>query len=117
MYNIVILEESKPGGITIINQAVAQANFLMRLGMKINFSELSRIYKVDRRTIKKHVEGKVRKGKNKSKKSSFDQYREEIEDKLALRGVTIKGVHEYFIDKYGEFRTYSNFLKYVKKKN
>jgi len=115
LYNIVILEESGPGGITMINQAVAQANFLMRLGMKINFSELARIYKVDRRTIKKHVEGKIKKVKSRNKKSFFDQYREEIEDKLALKGVTIKGVHEYFIDKYGEFRTYSNFLKYVKK--
>jgi transposase len=88
----------------------------MRLGMKVNFSELSRIYKVDRRTIKSHVEGKVGKERTRNKKSYFDKYEEDIKTKLKIKGVTIKGVHEYFIDKYGEFGTYSNFLKYVRKR-
>ena len=41
----------------------------------------------------------------------------EIKEKLAINGVTINGVYQYFKDKYGDIGTYSNFNKYVKLKN
>lgn len=47
----------------------------------------------------------------------MDQYYIEIKEKLAINGVTINGVYQYFKDKYGDIGTYSNFNKYVKLKN
>lgn len=84
------------------------------LNIKPNFSELSRIYKVDRRTIKRYNEGYSRKNTKVIRKSKLDKFKEEIKEKLELPGITITGLYQY-LNKKEDIGTYSNFYKYIKK--
>lgn len=86
------------------------------LNIKPNFSELSRIYKVDRRTIKRYNEGYSRENTRVIRKSKLDKFKDEIKEKLELPGITITGLYQYFI-KEEDIGTYSNFYKYIKKYN
>lgn len=94
----------------------AHLNMIRAMKMKPNFSELARIYGIDRRTVKKYYEGYEGKPKNRNKPSKLDKYYDEIKSKLAIKGVTVKGVYEYLKSKDETIGTYSNFNKYVKKK-
>ena len=87
------------------------------LDIKPNYSELSRKYKVDRRTIKKYHLGYEGKPQNKNKTSKLDKYSEEIIQKINLTGATIKGTYKYFQNKYEKIGSYSNFKTYVRKHN
>ena len=93
-----------------------QLSILKAMNIKPNFSELAREYNLDRRTIKKYYDGYEGKSKTRNKGSKLDQYYNEIRDKLAINGVTVKGVYEYLKDKYNDIGTYSNFNKYIKTK-
>lgn len=86
------------------------------LNIKPNFSELSRIYKVDRRTIKRYNEGYSRENTRVIRKSKLDKFKDEIKEKLKLPGITITGLYQYF-SKEEDIGTYSNFYKYIKKYN
>lgn len=86
------------------------------LNIKPNFSELSRIYKVDRRTIKRYNEGYSRENIKVIRKSKLDKFKDEIKEKLELPGITITGLYQYF-SKEDDIGTYSNFYKYIKKYN
>lgn len=86
------------------------------LNIKPNFSELSRIYKVDRRTIKRYNEGYSRENTRVIRKSKLDKFKDEIKEKLELPGITITGLYQYF-NKEEDIGTYSNFYKYIKKYN
>ena len=86
---------------------------LKTLGLKVNYSELQRIYHIDRRTIKKYNNG-YEKPKERKKKSEISKIKEEIKEKLEIPGTTISGVYEYFKENY-KIGTYSNFYKYVQK--
>ena len=88
---------------------------LKTLKMKVNYSELARIYELDRRTIKKYHDGYDGKRKVIKKRSSLDKYKEEIKEKLSLPGATINATYQYFKNKYNDFGTYSKLYKYVKK--
>ncbi len=94
----------------------AHLNMIRAMKMKPNFSELARIYGIDRRTVKKYYEGYEGKPKSRNKPSKLDKYYDEIKSKLGIKGVTVKGVYEYFKSKDETIGTYSNFNKYVKKK-
>lgn len=94
----------------------AHLNMIRAMKMKPNFSELARIYGIDRRAVKKYYEGYEGKPKNRNKPSKLDKYYDEIKSKLAIKGVTVKGVYEYLKSKDETIGTYSNFNKYVKKK-
>ena len=86
------------------------------LNIKPNFSELSRIYKVDRRTIKRYNEGYSSKNTKVIRKSKLDKFKNEIKEKLELPGITITGLYQY-LNKKEDIGTYSNFYKYIKKCN
>ena len=86
------------------------------LNIKPNFSELSRIYKLDRRTIKRYNEGYSRENIKVIRKSKLDKIKDEIKEKLELPGITITGLYQYF-SKEEDIGTYSNFYKYIKKYN
>jgi transposase len=94
----------------------AHLNMIRAMKMKPNFSELARIYGMDRRTVKKYYEGYEGKPKSRNKPSKLDKYYDEIKSKLSIKGVTVKAVYEYFKSKDETIGTYSNFNKYVKKK-
>lgn len=85
------------------------------LGIKPNYSELSRKYGIDRRTIQRYHLGYEGKPKNKNKPSKLDKYLEEITQKINLNGATIKGTYKYFQKKYSEIGSYSNFKTYIQK--
>lgn len=84
------------------------------LNIKPNYSELSRIYNCDRRTIKKYNEGYCKENPRRKKGSKFDSYKDDIKRKLELPGATIHGTYQYFKNQ-NKIGTYSNFYKYVKK--
>lgn len=81
-----------------------------------NFSELARQSGIDYRTIKRYYNGYEGKPKTRNKPSKLDGHRDLIQKKLEIERVSIKGVYEFLIDKFGqeEIGTYSNFAKYVK---
>ena len=84
--------------------------------IKPNFSELSRIYGIDRRTVKKQYLGITNEKEKKKKTSVLDKYKELIIEKLKIPGSNKKAVYMYLImnvdDKIG---SYSNFRKYTLK--
>ena len=84
------------------------------LNIKPNYSELSRIYKIDRRTIEKYNNGYCRGNTKIIRKSKLDDLKNEIKEKLELPGITITGLYQYF-NKDTDIGTYSNFYKYIKK--
>ena len=95
---------------------LTQLKILKMSDIKPNFSELARLYEMDRRTIKKYYEGYEGKSKNRYKTSKLDKYKELIGIKLAIKGVNVRSVYEYLISEIdSDIGTYSNFNKYVKK--
>lgn len=94
-----------------------QLEIIRAMELKPNFSELARTYGVDRRTAKKYYEGYEGKPTTRNKSSKLDGYKETISEKLQIKGVNVKAVYEYFIDKQYDIGSYSNFLKYITKNN
>jgi len=83
--------------------------------LKPNYSELGRIYGVDRRTAKKIYNGENNKVRN-LKSSILDKHYELIKEKLNIPATNMKSVYQFIkmnIDK--DIGTYSNFRKYINK--
>lgn len=87
------------------------------MNLKPNYAALGRKYGMDYRTVKKYHNGYEGRPKTRNKKSKLDYYRTEIVDKLKIKRLTVKGVYEFMVKKYGIERigTYSNFNKYITK--
>ena len=87
------------------------------LGIKPNYAALGRMYGMDWRTVKKYHEGYEGKPSTRRKRSKLDDYKQEITDKLTIRRITVRGVYEFMVKKYGYERigSYPNFNKYVVK--
>lgn len=84
--------------------------------IKPNFSELSRIYGIDRRTIKKQYLGLTNKIEKNKKGSVLDKYRNIIKEKLEIPGSNKKAVYMYILMNIdNNIGSYSNFRKYVSK--
>ncbi len=94
----------------------AHLNMIKAMKMKPNFSELARIYGMDKRTVKKYYEGYEGKPKNRNKPSKLYKYYDNIKSKLGIKEVAVKAVYEYLKSKDETIGTYSNFNKYIKKK-
>lgn len=98
------------------NALITQLKILKLSGNKPNFSELSRNYDVDRRTIKKYYDGYEGKPAHHNKASRLDKHRPLIERKLAIKGANVKAVYKYLIKEVDpQIGTYSNFNKYLKR--
>ena len=89
---------------------------LATLKIKPNYSDLSRRYHVDRRTVKKYDLGYDGERASTKRISKLDKYKDEIKEKLALPGATISGTYQFFKEK-ENIGTYSNFHKYVVTRN
>ena len=89
------------------------------LDVKPNYAALGRKYGMDWRTVKKYHNGYGGRPDKRNKGSRLDQYKTEISDKLAIRRITVQGVYQFMIRKYGRERigSYSNFNRYVKINN
>lgn len=92
----------------------AQLGIIKLMDFKPNFSDLARQYGFDRRTVKKYYEGYEGKSKTRNKTSKLDKYKDEIIEKLQIKGIKVKAIHEYFLDKGYDIGGYSNFNKYIK---
>lgn len=71
-------------------------------GIKPNFSDVARRYGVDRHTVAKYWNGggpAPEDGRH-GRASGFDRYRDEIEEKAKLPGVTAKGIHELLLERH-----------------
>ena len=101
-----------------VNTALSiQLRILGLNGIKPNFSELARMYGLDRRTVKKYYDGYEGKPAHHNKSSKLDKHLELIKQKLSLKGVNVRAVYEYILDEVDpDIATYSNFNKYVKAK-
>lgn len=99
------------------NNLRGELAIMNNLGIKPNYAALGREYGMDPRTVKKYDEGYEGKPKTRNKASKLDYYRTEITDKLKIKRVTVKGVYEFMVNKYGinTIGTYTNFIAYVKK--
>ena len=71
------------------------------LGMKPNYAALGRKYEMDWRTAKKYFNGYEGKKHTRNKGSKLDPYKTEIADKLTIRRITVQGVYEFMVKKYG----------------
>lgn len=98
-----------------MNQAlITQLKILKLSQIKPNFSELARMYDVDRRTVKKYYDGYEGKPKHRSKPSKLDKHIDVIKQKLAIKGANVRAVYEYIIDEVDpDIGSYSNFIKYT----
>lgn len=87
------------------------------MGIKPNYAALGRKYGLDYRTVKKYHDGYEGRPRTRNKGSKLDGYRTEITDKLEIKRLTVRGVYEFMVKKYGIERigTYSNFNKYIKR--
>jgi len=103
------------GGIAMECSLRAQLKIIKLMDLKPNFSDLARQYGFDRRTVKKYYEGYEGKPKTRNKTSKLDKYKDEIIEKLQIKGIKVKAIYEYFLDKGYDVGGYSNFNKYIKK--
>ena len=87
------------------------------MNLKPNYAALGRKYGMDYRTVKKYHNGYKGRPKTRNKGSRLDYYKTEIADKLEIKRLTVQGVYEFMVKKYGFERigTYSNFNKYITK--
>ena len=87
------------------------------MDIKPNYAALGRKYGMDWRTVKKYHEGYQGKPNTRNKGSKLDKYKEEMADKLSIRRVSVRGVYEFLVKKYGidNIGSYSNFNTYVNK--
>ena len=96
---------------------ITQLQILKLSNIKPNFSELARLYDLDRRTVKRFYDGYEGKPKHHNKSSRLDEHYDLIKTKLSLRGANVRAVYEYIMDEVDSgIGTYSNFNKYVKSK-
>jgi putative transposon-encoded protein len=98
---------------------LGQLLLLKTMGIKPNYSELARVYGMDRHTIKKYFEngGKMER-KGNDRKSIYDKYIDDIENQFSKPGVNKIGAYEFLKDKYGKdnIGSYSGFRHYTVRK-
>lgn len=92
---------------------IAELNYFKGVGIIPNFSEMSRKYNKDRRTLKKYYDnGGLTKRKKRIYKSELDEFINVIESKVANSNNTLRGIYEFLKDKHNIKTSYSNFKAY-----
>lgn len=85
---------------TEMNNILGELYIMDQMGIKPNYSALSREYKIDRHTIKKyHSNGGIIR-KKPQRKSKYDPYFNELVELLSRPGVSIKAAFEYLKRKF-----------------
>ena len=85
-------------------------------GIKSNYTALAKIYKMDRRTIKKQYLGIENQKEKKKRISKLDKYQKIIKEKLSIPGSNKKAVYMFLKNEIDEdIGSYSNFRKYTLK--
>ena len=86
------------------------------LGIKVNYSELARLYGMDRHTVAKiHKNNGIVPLKGRPKVSEWDKYRKEIDEKMNIVGMTNKALYTYLKRIHPDIKgTYSGFSDYLR---
>lgn len=108
------------GEIFMERNIIGDLLILKQMNLKPNFSELSRIYDIDRHTVAKYwYNGGIKIMERKPRKSILDQYVEDIQALFRKPGVSKRAAFEYLLDKYGaeNIGTYNNFRYYTWKRD
>ena len=100
-----------------MNELRKELLFMDMNGIKPNYSELARRHHIDRRTVKKYHEGYEGKPLHHNKGSCLDKHKDVIRNKVNLPGSTIKGTYKFVQEQDKTIGSYSNFKKYVRKRN
>lgn len=100
----------------MLSNLQGELSIMNSLKEKPNYAALGRKYGMDWRTVKKYHEGYEGKPRSRNKGSKLDYYKGEIQDKLQIKRLTVKGAYEFFVNKYSRDRigSYTNFNKYVR---
>ncbi len=88
-----------------------------QLGVKPNFTQIGKRHGLHRQTVAKYwKQGEAVEDRRRDKESAFDGFRDVIERKAALPGVTKKAIHEFLLDRYPEagLPKYGSFTKYCR---
>ena len=85
--------------------------------IKPNYSELARLHDCDRRTVKSYFEDNKETKERKKQVCKLDKYKEEIQSKLTIPGVTASAIYHYLKDKYNteDIGSASNLRTYILK--
>lgn len=96
---------------------MGELNMYRQLDIKPNFTQIGKKYGLHRQTVAKYWnQGDEIEDHRRDKESSFDEFRDVIERKAALPGVTKKAIHEFLLDRYPEagLPKYGAFTKYCR---
>lgn len=96
---------------------MGELNMYRQLGVKPNFTEIGRKYGLNRHTVSKYWNlGDEIEDHRRDKGSAFDEFRDVIEQKAALPGVTKKAVHEFLLDRHPDagLPGYNAFTQYCR---
>lgn len=88
-----------------------------QLGVKPNFTQIGKKYGLHRQTVAKYWnQGEEIEDRRRDKGSAFDEFRDVIEQKAALPGVTKKAIHEFLLDRHpgAGLPKYGSFTKYCR---
>ena len=98
---------------------MGELNMYRQIGVKPNFTQIGRKYGLHRQTVAKYWrQGEEIEDRRRDRASAFDEYRDVIERKAALPGVTKKAIHEFLLDRYPDagLPKYGSFTKYCRER-
>lgn len=96
---------------------MGELNMYRQLGITPNFTEIGRKYGLHRHTVAKYWRrGEEIEDRRRDRASAFDDFREVIEEKAALPGVTKKAIHEFLLHRHPDagLPKYGSFTKYCR---
>lgn len=96
---------------------MGELNMYRQLGIKPNFTEIGRKYGLHRHTVAKYwAQGEEIEDRRHDKASGFDAFRETIERKAELPGITKRAIYEFLLDRHPDAALpgYGAFTKYCR---
>lgn len=98
---------------------MGELNMYRQLGIKPNFTQIGEKYGLHRQTVAKYwKQGDEIEDRRRSKGSAFDEFRDVIEQKATLPGVTKRAVYEFLLDRHPDARLpgYGAFTKFCRER-
>lgn len=98
---------------------MGELNMYRQLGMKPNFTQIGKKYGLHRQTVAKYwAQGDEIEDRRRDRGSAFDGFRDVIEQKAALPGVTKRAIYEFLLDRHPDagLPKYGSFTKYCRER-
>ena len=106
-------------GARLERNVMGELNMYRQLGLKPNFTQIGRKYGLHRQTVAKYWRrGEEVEDRRRDKESAFDGFRDVIERKAAMPGVTKKAMHEFLLDRHPDaaLPKYGAFTKHCRER-